>query len=216
MKRHEYEYDEIVIGSSLKAILYSYVEQKPLLFKERNPPFFYEYFDLDTPLDNLFLCNKKNLLRMPQGEVEVGVSKLEVYNRILFVLSLSGLVPLSNKIQNIRIEENNTLKISTERNKSINIKYNKLRIFEPHLVNGLKEHRTISRKKLVQDRIKYFAKEHPYNMILCEDDFIIEVHFYKKGRTKECLVVSRLSNPELSDFDFSVVPLKYKLKYILP
>jgi len=51
-------------------------------------------------------------------------------------------------------------------------------------------------------------------MILCEDDFINEVHFYKKARTKECLVVSRLLKSELPDFDFSVIPLKYKLKHI--
>ena len=214
MKRHIYEYDEVVIGSNLSAILYAYVEQKPLLFKEYNPPFFYEYFDVDVPLENLFLSNKEDFLKTPQGEVKVGASKLEVYNRLLFILSLSGLIPLSDKIQNIRIEENNSLKISTERNRTVNVKYNKLRIFEPHLVSGIDQKCTTSRKKLVQDRIKYYAKEHPFDMILCEDDFINEIHFYKKVRTKECLVVSRLLKSELSDFDFSVIPLKYKLKHI--
>ena len=55
MKRHIYEYDEVVIGSNLSAILYAYVERKPLLFKEYNPPFFYEHFDVAVPLENLFL-----------------------------------------------------------------------------------------------------------------------------------------------------------------
>ena len=216
MKRHVYEYDEVVIGSNLSAILYAYVEQKPLLFKDYNPPFFYEHFDVNVPFENLFFTNVENTLRTPQGEIKVGVSKLEIYNRLLFVLSLSGLIPLSNKIQSIRIEDN-SLKISTERARLIRIKYNKLRVFNPEMIKGANIE-IKKEKKLVHDIFKIKCEKHNYNLLNGDDDFAQTAYFMnneKKTVSKQVLVVSKLTDEQLNDFDFSIVPLKYKLKKIL-
>ena len=104
MKKHVYEYDEIVVGSGLAAIFYSYINQLPLIFKEQNPPHFYERFEADFPLDKLFLTNPIEALNTPQGQIKVGASKLQIYDRLLFVLSLAGKIPISDKIEKIRLE----------------------------------------------------------------------------------------------------------------
>jgi len=45
MKRHVYEYDEVVVGSDLAALLYAYKHCRPIIFKNILPPKIYEFLD---------------------------------------------------------------------------------------------------------------------------------------------------------------------------
>jgi len=216
MKKHVYEYDEVVVGSDLSAIFYAYVGQSPLIFKEQNPPHFYEHFEADFPLDKLFLTNPTEALNTPQGQIKVGASKLQIYDRLLFVLSLAGKIPISDKIEKIRLE-GNTLKIATQRARSIKIKFNKLRVFDPELIQNLNRLSSEKKKCLVQDKFRVVMEEHDYDLIRVGDDFISEVHFYANEaikKRKEIIVTSFLADADLLKFDYSLIPMKYKLRNI--
>ena len=214
MKRHEYQYDEIVVGGSLPAIVYSYINQKPLIFKPSRNLFFYEYYEPDYPLNKLFLANHTKELNMPIGKKKVGIQKIEVYNRLLFVLSLGGYIPLSDKIEKIRIEKENILKISTARARVVRVKFNKLRVFDPELITGLDSAPKGTKKCLVHDFLKLKMQDHHCDLLNVGDNFIKDVYFYGIKK-KDVLVTSTLTEEELTEFDYSSVPLKYKLKDIL-
>ena len=93
MKEHVYEYDEVVVGNDLPALLYSYKHCCPVIFKNTNPPETYEYLDKDINLQNLFFLEEEKTLELPNEQKIVGTRKLELYNRLLYVLSFSGLMP---------------------------------------------------------------------------------------------------------------------------
>jgi len=213
MKGHVYEYDEVVVGSGLAAIFYSYINQLPLIFKEKNPPYFYERFEADFPLDKILLTNFNENLNTPTGQVKVGALKLQVYNRLLFILGASGLMPFSDKINKIRLD-NNLLKIITKRARSALIKYNKLRIFDAADLQGLPQIKKNKKKRRVHDWFKIKTREHNFDLINVGDEFINKIYFIKEQNIKKALVVSNLSEEELLNFDYSVVPMKYKLKEI--
>ena len=216
MKRHEYEYDEVVVGNNLAAIFYSYLNYLPLIFKEKNPPHFYERFEVDFPLDKLLLTNPETTLNTPAGQIAMGTDKLQIYDRLLFVLSLAGKIPISDKIEKIRLEEN-TLKVTTQRAKSIKIKFNKLHVFGPELIQNLEKSASEKRKHLVQDKFRIVLEEHDYDLIKVGDDFVYEIFFYANEnikKRKEIVVTSFLDEAELLKFDYSLIPLKYKLRSI--
>jgi len=215
MKNHVYEYDEVVVGGNLAAVLYCYINQRPLIFKHYDYPHFYEYFKSDFPLEAIFLINELNSLKAPSGRIETGSRKVDIYNRLLFVLSLAGLIPISNKIESVRVEDCQSLKVITGRSKVVKIKFNKLRIFNSKIMSGLIKKNVLVKRHLVHSKFNISCKKHDFDFLEPADNFINKVFFYesKLGKRK-ILVTSNLLEGELNDFDYSIIPMKYKLRYI--
>ena len=213
MKGHVYEYDEVVVGGNLAAVFYCYINRCPLIFKHYEYPHFYEYFESNFPLEELFLINNAHTLKTPDQVIEVGSKKIEIYDRFLFILSLSGLIPVSNKIEKIRVEDSQNLKITTDRSKIIKIKFNKLRIFNPQIVAGLSKKNVLAKRHLVHSRFEIACREHNCDFIEVGDNFVNKVFFYEsKLRKRKVLITSYLLESELNDFDYSIIPMKYKLR----
>tara|TARA_Y100000593_G_C4292020_1_gene328732 strand:- start:484 stop:1377 length:894 start_codon:yes stop_codon:yes gene_type:complete len=218
MKKHTYEYDEVVIGASLSAILYAYIRQCPIIFKDYTPPHFYEYLEPDFPLEAVFLSNQLSSLKSPSGFVKVGFQKCRLHERILFILSLAGLVPFSNKIQTIRVEKENLIKLVTEGARLIKIKYKKLRVFNPKIIKGLENFKTQERKSLVHDIFTVKCEQHDYDFVEATGDFLKKAFFRDSTHRKDVkniVTLSFLTKKQLNEFDYSIVPAKYKLKKIL-
>ena len=53
MKAHNHEVDEVVIGATLSAFLYSYYTGSPLVYVQPNIPFRFDYFDPYFDLDKI-------------------------------------------------------------------------------------------------------------------------------------------------------------------
>jgi len=207
MKKHQYEYDEVVIGNSLAAVFYSFVNNCPLLFQKYNPPNEFEFLNVQSLLN----FNKtQNSLKMPNKEIILGNQKKYIYDYLLFVLSASGLTPFSDKIKTIRIQENTNLKIITDRARTYNVKFNKLKIFNFDNIEGFL-YKVVEKKRLVCDYFKITTKKHDLGLIDVGDDFVNKI-FFKKNII---CVHSKLTKDELKKFEYSVVPLKYKLLEIL-
>ena len=217
MKRHAYEYDEIVVGSTLAALFYCYKNLRPLLFVGGAAPFIFEHFEEDFPFENIFFTNELHQTTTPNGCINVGRKKLEIYNQLLFILSTSGLVPFSDKIEKIRLE-GKRLSVITNRARTLLIKFNKLRIFPLDVVEGLEVEKIEKQDLKVLDIFKITSKKHNFDLIDAGDSFVNKIHFVESERRKDVkhiAVVSFLNGEEVESFDFSIVPLKYKLKAIL-
>jgi len=74
------DYDTIILGGNLEALLHSYVEGLPLVMVNPQIPF---YLDVD----------------------EQGVNKSKIWSKLSFYLSYVGLNPLCLKAENYRVEE---------------------------------------------------------------------------------------------------------------
>lgn len=105
-------YDKIVIGADLSALSFCYSQKIPFIFIRRIKPYPYG-FDLDWQ-DNL-----------------------KIYEHMFYMLAISGYSPLFDKVQSIRLDENNLLKVTTKTNSLIRIKYNELIISDDYKIEGL-------------------------------------------------------------------------------
>lgn len=66
MSKNYHEFDELVVGTGLNAVLYSFLEQKPLIINSTQKPLFFDFFPegydlsrLDIHLDEYTLRGRK-------------------------------------------------------------------------------------------------------------------------------------------------------------
>ena len=112
-KNHHYKVNKLVIGSDLSALIYAYLNNYTFIFKEVVEPTPFEFLPLDFPL-HLFNHDKVeiNMISL-DGTAKFGTPKLELWNRLVFVMSCSGLLPFELKDITIR-EENDLVVVKTK------------------------------------------------------------------------------------------------------
>jgi len=218
LKNHVYEYDNVVIGGNINAILYAYKNENIILLNNMDVPFVFDFFDPGRNLKNVYFEKLHYILNTNKNKQKVGTPKCKVWKYLIFLLSLAGLNPVGDKIKAIRLEDNNLLKITTENSRLVRIKYNKLIVFDDKNVYGLGTPKIDSGKYKVVDWFDVRSgTKHEFDYFETDDDFINKVYFYSSLRIdgnndkKDLVSVSRLTKKELEDFNFSSTIAKFKI-----
>jgi len=185
-------YDTIVIGADLSALSFSYAQKVPFIYIRRLKPYKYG-FDFDYE------------------------EKLKIYEHMFYMLSINRYCPLSDKVQSIRLDEENMLRVTTNTNCLIKIKYNKLIISDDYKVEGLPP---------VKDKtsysncvIDYFGIADTYVLKFMGDtsnDCPRTIYYpgtYVSGtkQFKNLIINSLLSDEELEKIDFSESYMRLRL-----
>ena len=203
LDKHIYQCDTIVIGGNLSAKMYAYYNQLPCIYNVANAPFKFDVLE-------------KSLLLEPLSR-----NSLQIWQKLSFILSASGHLPMGDKAASISIKDN-LLKISTHASRLGKFEFNKLIVFEDKGVYGLP---SLQRQEIGKSRvIDWFdvrsGMEHDHNLFESEDDFVKKVYFYpsdrfgnqKSGRVRKDLVaISYLDKDEIDAFDYSDTMARFKI-----
>jgi len=224
MNEHIYEYDEIVIGKTLSSLIYSYFNEVPVFFVEQKKPFMYDFFREKDMVEKLQVNPTSFRMNGPALTKIVGNPKYPIYARLNFILSMSGLIPTSDKATSIRLTDDNSLKVTLESSKIIKIKFNKARIFDDTKIQGL----DIPNKKVDMFQVIDWVDvksgtKHEFDVILTPDKFVKEVYFYPSVRIpgsvasnkKDLVSVSYLTSNQIKDFEYSDTYAKFKIKHLM-
>jgi len=216
LARHVYEYDKIVVGSSLRAMLYAYYNGLPIVFTKMTQPTLIDYFEPEICLAGLGMENQMERIVSTNGELSRGIQKLEAWKRMSFLLSLTGLMPLSDKAESIRVE-GNSLRIVLGMTRMAVFKFNKLILFDDgNLTNIYPKEEKNPRFKVLDWMDVKSGMSHSFDAIHTEDDFVKEIVFYKSlrimgtKRLKDLVSVSYISSDNLLDFEHSDTYAKFK------
>ncbi len=114
---NEFHFDELVLGGSLTALLYAYKKNLPILIDTAHVPFVLE--EVPTHWDLSFIGFSKS------GQHK----KSQVWDRLSFLLAMSGLVLFPNNIQSFRLDEDHINIIGLD-NKKMIVRYNKVVEFD--------------------------------------------------------------------------------------
>jgi len=203
------EYNKLVIGSTLEALAYSYLNNIPLVCSHLNPPHRFDYFD---PEDNLSVFGVKNKLGMP---------RFELWEKLFFYLSVGGLCPLTDKAISLRVTDN-ILKASTAKARMAKIHFNKLIIFDDKNVFGLGAYEIENKKFKVYDWFDVRSgMKHEHSRLEDTTDFVNHIIFYSSDRVegehnfKDAVAVSYLTKEQLNDFQFSDINARFKVLYMM-
>lgn len=212
-------YDEIVVGSSLKAILFATKNKCPIFFAKPERPQQFDFFKPDSDLSALLLQNEVTIWKGHGFEEKWGVPKELLWERLLFLHGLCGLSPFSNFCHSLRIQEN-TLTGHSEYAKLHSVDFDVCYYFDDQKQYNLLPDKREKQEKIykVYDRIAFRrGGKHEIDIIRTDDKLAGEIWFYPTpridGRTpvKDACSISILSQNQIDDFDFSETMVRLKM-----
>tara|TARA_R110001599_G_scaffold308217_3_gene515045 strand:- start:604 stop:1485 length:882 start_codon:yes stop_codon:yes gene_type:complete len=212
------QYKNIVVGSSVDALLFAFKNNYPVIFTTANRPFRFDYLCPEVQLSCLKIPFGEKSLTTFANEKKVGIPKQLLWERILFLLSLDGLVPLSNLCHTLRCDGSKII-CSTEYNKIAEIKFDTCHYFGDDNGYGFVEQKSLATDEyLCYDWIAFNrGGKHPIDYFKTSDNMVHEIWFYPSDRidgdtpVKDACVVSVLTEPQLLDFDYSETMVRFKL-----
>jgi len=212
------EYEEIVIGSNLTAVLYAFNNKLPLFFTRPASPFRFDYLSPHLDLSCVGVENTTRELLSHQGKINVGLPKKLLWERLLFVVSLAGRAPLSNLCEGIR-HNGHSLICSNAYSKIAEVKFQKAYYFGDDNCFGLVTEKTLANPSYIcYDWIAFNrGGKHEIDLIETADNFVNQVWFYPTDRVdgnslvKDACLVSTLTKEELLDFDYSQTMARFKM-----
>ena len=212
------EYDKIVIGSSLTAVLYAFKHNLPLFFTEPRRPFRFDCLEPTADLSCLKIDSSIKTLKAFDGDFKTGIPRETLWERLLFLLSLNSKLPLSNLCHSIRCTDNIII-CSNEYSKLLEVKFKTCYYFGDARASGFITQKTLEDKKYICYDWVAFNRggKHEIDYIKTNDEFVSEIWFYPSDRidgntpVKDACAVSTLTESQLLDFDYSETMARFKL-----
>ena len=202
-------YDEIVVGSSLRALLFAALNDFPVFFTTPEKPIEFDHFDSSVDLSSWRLHNEPQVWTTPDGETQTGQNKIALWEHIFFVLGLKGLTPFSSVCNSLRLDTNELTGYS-EYAKLRTVEFGVCHYFDEHATYNLLRSENTQRNYEVYDTLAFMrGGKHHLDLIESNDPFCNKTWFYPPPRVdgksplKDACVVSILSDDQIDDFDFS-------------
>ena len=202
-------YDEIVVGSSLRALLFAALNDFPVFFTTPEKPIEFDHFDSSVDLSSWRLHNEPQVWTTPDGETQTGQSKIALWEHVFFVLGLKGLTPFSSVCNSLRLDTNELTGYS-EYAKLRTVEFGVCHYFDEHATYNLLRSENTQRNYEVYDTLAFMrGGKHHLDLIESSDPFCNKIWFYPTPRVdgkspfKDACVVSILSDDQIDDFDFS-------------
>jgi len=203
MRTLTFDKDSIVVGGCIRALLYAFFHELPVVFTKPDPPFRFDPFP-DCDVGKLGLESRER-------------TQLEIWERLVFLLGMAGNLPVVHDDNKLRVSEN-TLTV-TSGNTATKFNFNKLVIFDDKQVKGLpRVEREEKEKNRVIDWVNVRSGCHhdiPH-LVDHEGFFVNKIIFYPTDRSdnkkhKDLVAISSLTDEQLQDFDFSDTMVRFKV-----
>ena len=197
LAQHRYEFDKIIIGSDLDAVLFANKTSSCILFNNMASIFPFDTID--------------NEISMGQLTFRKGTATKDVYERLSYELNLKGLNFLSAGLESIRVNLiDREISISSKFFPTKYLRFKSLHIFDTDNVHGL----GIPDFKIQGYRVfDWFSVKsgmsHKYDKLQSESDFVKQIYFYISKRIsgnkryKDLVSESFLSMEQLKQVEYS-------------
>ena len=210
---------EIIVGSSLPALIFAINKSIPIFYSEFDRPFYFDCINPKVNLDFLGLENVPKILKGIKKQKTVGIKKEIIWERLLFLLSFCGYAPTSDMCHSMRYD-GKSLVLNDEFSKIGEVTFDKCYYFGDKNCQNLVTQKNITKKYLCYDWMAFnTGGKHEYDYIKTKDDFVNEILFYISTRRlgnstiKDACAISRLTMEQLSDFDYSETMARFKTVY---
>ncbi len=202
--------------------MYAYAHGFPLYFTDASPPFRFDYFSPDIKLSSVGIPSERKKLNTINSSVEVGISKYLLWERLIFLLSLDGRLPLSDLCDIMRYD-GEKVTCTNEYSKIHEFSFDKCYYFGDTNISGLvSEMPSPAPSYICYDYVAFHkGGKHEIDYIPTGDDFVSEVWFYSSDRidgntgVKDACVVSILTDEQVFNPDFSETMSRFKMEKVL-
>mgnify|MGYP003647340084 FL=1 len=209
-------YEKVVVGGSLEAFAYAFKHCLPVLYTNLKPPFKFDYLQSGVDFD-LNINPPPNVLKTASGTTTFGPSKLQVWQKLLFVLSVSGKVIYGDTVRSAQVD-GDEIQLSCDGTHRKSITFDQAIIFDDEKIIGLPAiKKQTKHKNIVYDWVNIVSGgSHEYDFLQYDDEFVNVIHFYPSERNdntrlKDLVSVSYLTDEQLIDFSYSDTYVRFKL-----
>jgi hypothetical protein len=136
---------------------------------------------------------------------------------------LSGNILFSDKIDNIRLEEE-VLSVFTKRARKYIIEYDKVYIFDDRNLYGIPDELSLKEDSILEIRDWFDVKsgmKHEHSLLTTDSEFVNKIVFYQSDRIdgnhdlKDAVAISYLLKEQIDDFEYSDINARFKTKYVM-
>jgi hypothetical protein len=182
-------FDKVVVGGSLTALLYAYKHNLPIIIDQAHIPF--SLAECPAHWDFSFIGFSSKLTH----------KKSQIWDRLVFLLSMAGLVIFPNNIQSFR-QEDGKLSIIMNNNKRFVVKFKEIVEFD----------RDKEEKVIIYDwfAVRSGARHELDEIKVANCDFVHTLMFHPSTRAKtrndmkDVCAVSEAPESQINDLDWSV------------
>ena len=203
------KYEEIVIGSSLSAVIFAFNNELPIFFTKSRHPKVIDRVDPNLDLSFLGIENERMTLNSFGEKRDVGTQKSLIWDRLLFILALDGRAPLANICETMRYN-GETLVFNDEYKKIGEIDFEKCYYYGDDNAKNLVRVKKEPRHYICHDWVRYrVGGKHDCDYIETNDDFVNKILYYypyrQRGNSsiKTACAISKLKTEQIHDFDYS-------------
>ena len=215
LNKHVYEFDNLVVGSSLKASRYSYEHAYPILNNRLEYIPFFDSTDLESLKDESLSGQIAADFQLEDSYIPARTLR----NYFLSLLSLEGLNMFSDKVNAVRVSDED-LKVVTENSRVYKIRYNNLFLFDDKNIEGVQfayqteraPHRVLDWYHLQS------ASKSDIEKITSQDGTIGEIYFTtsdKHWKSRRLVAVSHLTESEINDSSNLEIYTRYEILNML-
>jgi hypothetical protein len=213
-----FEYDKLVIGSCLEAVLYAFNNRYPIFFTTPQRPFRFDHLNASMDLSCLKIPGTVETLTTFNEEKKIGITKEILWERMLFLLAMDGKVPLSDMCSRIRYD-GETAVCSNEYSKIFEMRFGECYYYGDPFTTGFVKQKALDEHTYMCYDYIAFNKggKHEIDYLHTGDDFVSEIWFYPSDRidgdtpVRDACAVSKLTEQQLLDFDYSQTMARFKL-----
>tara|TARA_R100000149_G_C5865829_1_gene130634 strand:+ start:330 stop:1250 length:921 start_codon:yes stop_codon:yes gene_type:complete len=213
-------HENIVIGHTLPALAFSYINNYPIITNSSLNTSPFDYCSPELNLSSFGVLNEITQIKTPDGSINRGISKLDLETAIVLHMSVAGLMLNSAPLTSIKIGNNFIECFSNARKYSFEFK--KLHVFSCENLYGLKiEKEDVTYKVYDKINLKHFNNHEDIGYIKGKDDFVKEILIYpsqRNGAKKtdiDLLCKSYLTKEQINMFDFSDTMCRMKVGGLL-
>ena len=211
------ERQHVVLGSSLSALLFAYINDYAVVFTKPRTPFKFDYLSTKLDLSSLKIPFNNLTLKSFDSKMQVGIQKVLLWERILFLQSLRGNIISTKDAHSLRLA-GNTITISNEYSKILDLVFEKCYYYGDDGAAGFTEKTDLDEATYIcYDYIAFNSGgKHEIDYIRTGDDFVSEIWFYSSDRidgntpVRDACAVSTLTEQQLLDFDHSETMARFK------
>ena len=211
MKEHTYEYKDLVVGATLESLMLAYFLDAAYIQNDQCAPFLFDYVAPSLELGALDIENRVVPLHTNRGVLEVGRSKYDIWEELMFKMSIAGQVPIGGTPVKLRLKDD-VLRVVIKEAHYLDFRYEKLFLCDDKQIFGMPPPLSESTSYLVYDW--FDVNEgciHEYDRFTTDDALVTTINFYASpridgndGSRKDLVATSVLNNREkLFQMDYS-------------
>jgi len=214
MKATVHNYENVIIGSTLEALIYAYITGFPVFFAGSRCPKEFEHFEPDFCFPNM----KNNIItkNTSNGVIQLGINQEELWSKLMFFLSLAGQIPITEEPSSFRYDDG-MLRIVMGPKTVIKIQPKTIHLFDDINITGLPSSKSDGVYTAYDWLLFNSLYPHDLDIIYTDDNPINELHFVQaslENRFKDGCLVSYFKTQKEMERELTEFAIKLKLKDI--